>query len=232
MGAGGRVPLEERQLRTLLLRRRQVRRAGLAVGVAAVGTALQLAFAEDLLPSFSPLLVSGAASAIVALIATRRLVLGLDGVLYFQPPLPAAVAAVESGAIEVREAGNGRGRGAFATRDIKAGECLGDYPGILIDNATFLTRYPSGSPCEYGMAVDTEYVRDAAPDVALQRKSATLAFLNHARKNSESANVARYMRRRERRATFFAARDVRVGEELRFDYGAEFWRGREHQELP
>ena len=78
------------------------------------------------------------------------------------------------------------------------------------------------------MAVDDEYVIDGAPHVA-----DTSAFhpvhMNHSRRR---ANVKRYYRRSQRRVAFFTTRDVEVGEELLYDYGANYWRGREHLELP
>lgn len=45
-------------------------------------------------------------------------------------------------------------------------------------------------------------------------------------------NLVRFYARRERQIRFFATRDIEVGEELLYDYGPAYWRGREHLELP
>ncbi len=48
----------------------------------------------------------------------------------------------------------------------------------------------------------------------------------------DRANVVRYYDYPARSVLFFAKRDIQAGEELLFDYGRAFWRGREQLELP
>jgi SET domain-containing protein len=35
-----------------------------------------------------------------------------------------------------------------------------------------------------------------------------------------------------REVSFFASRDISAGEELLYDYGGKFWKGRSREELP
>ena len=44
--------------------------------------------------------------------------------------------------------------------------------------------------------------------------------------------MVRYKDPAAKRVSFFAARDIEPGEELLYDYGRGFWRGREEEELP
>jgi SET domain-containing protein len=53
--------------------------------------------------------------------------------------------------------------------------------------------------------------------------------LNHADKESEECNVVRLLD--EDRVAFFTSRDICSGEELLFDYGRNFWKGREDKKL-
>lgn len=49
--------------------------------------------------------------------------------------------------------------------------------------------------------------------------------LNHADKGTTLCNVIRSLE--DDRVAFFTSRDIMDGEELCFDYGANFWKGRE-----
>lgn len=81
---------------------------------------------------------------------------------------------------------------------------------------------------DYVMAIDRDTVIDAAAWVA-----ATDSFhpvhMNHSRNRP---NVVRYYERAAGRVAFFTTRDIQPGEELLFNYGAAYWKGREHLELP
>lgn len=60
---------------------------------------------------------------------------------------------------------------------------------------------------------------------ALDRSYYEPVFLNHADGGTDRCNVIRILEKD--RMAFFACRDVIEGEELAFDYGEEFWKGRE-----
>lgn len=78
------------------------------------------------------------------------------------------------------------------------------------------------------MAIDQDYVIDAADHVACTSTFHPV-HMNHSR---QRPNVLRYYSRGQGRVAFFAARDIRPGEELLYNYGGAYWAGREHMELP
>ncbi len=88
--------------------------------------------------------------------------------------------------------------------------------------------WPPPTQGNYATAVDDEWVIDAA-SLAPDTSTFHAVHMNHSRTR---ANVRRYYKRSERRISFFAARDIEVGEELLYDYGRAYWYGREHLEMP
>lgn len=128
----------------------------------------------------------------------------------------------------VRPTGDERGRGAFAACRIPRGALLGFYEGDLLDAAAFHARYAGrGRRPEHAIAVDGEFVVDGAERAKGGRF--TPAHMNHAK--GRRANVGRLHQWRRRRVMMFAKRDVLEGEELCFDYGRAFWKGREEDLL-
>jgi len=53
--------------------------------------------------------------------------------------------------------------------------------------------------------------------------------LNHADKGKEECNVVRILE--GNRVAFFTSRDIAANEELCFDYGSNFWKGRENSKM-
>jgi hypothetical protein len=219
---------QETTLRIALARRRRLRRAGLAIstGTVVAAAAALAAQSHTALPALPPApVLAGCAACVAAAAVLFRAEVGRDGVLYLsrRPPqlLPLAGGA---GDVRVRETGDVRGRGAYAAVRIPRWTCLGAYEGERLDNAAYFVRYGEGCGGAYAIGVDAEYVLDGR-DAALGDRF-TPAHMNHSRRRAE-VNVARVTMRRRREVLFYTTRDVEVGEELRFDYGRLYWRGRE-----
>ncbi|KAJ8604366.1 hypothetical protein CTAYLR_002562 [Chrysophaeum taylorii] len=139
-------------------------------------------------------------------------------VRYFRETAP----SLEPASIEVRATGDGRGRGAFATQAIPKGTFLGSYEGDILGSSDLLDRYATSDP-EYVIRVDANCFLDGR--AARRKSSFTPALMNHA----TAANVVRYCSsRRPPVVDFFADAEIPEGDELCFDYGDAFWRGRAH----
>ena len=80
-------------------------------------------------------------------------------------------------------------------------------------------RYPAGSLQEYCAQVTFNCYVDAR-DPAL---SGIARFSNH----SSTPNMTKRIRIKERRICLYALRDIAVGEELVWDYGASYWKSRD-----
>jgi len=68
---------------------------------------------------------------------------------------------------------------------------------------------------------------DAAALVGITGRFSAV-HMNHSRMR---ANVKRTKSMDFKRVSFYAARDIQPGEELLYDYGRQYWNGREGQEL-
>jgi len=175
------------------------------------------------------LLASTAAAAAVAKVILGDMfhITPHKGRLYMQVGVPSDGPPMQEGAVVVRPTGDVRGNGAFAVLPIPKGSYIVDYEGELLDWATFDQRFASGES-DFVMALDSEVALDASGLVPL---TATLSgvHLNHSRVRP---NVVRYYDYAAQRIKFFASRDIFPGEELLYDYGRAYWRGREQMELP
>jgi hypothetical protein len=111
------------------------------------------------------------------------------------------------------------GLGAFAAEPICAGSFVCAYQGERLSPREAGRRY-------YG--VDAEYLfRLAGSDlVDASRTDHFSRRINHAHHGTLRAVVD------QDRIRFYAARDVRAGEELNFDYGEEFWVAARHAPAP
>lgn len=223
----------ETTLRQELRRRSTVRRVGLAVSslvVAVSGIGALSSGVAGTIDASTLAALPGPLGAFVlasALTASRTMVFEVDHRLtpYVQLRTP-ELRPLMDGSVEVNSTGDARGRGAFAVCDIACNTALGWYEGELLDTAAFLMRYPASSEApEYAIAVDSEYVIDGR-DVA-KGCEFTPAHMNHA-SSTGLVNVRRVHHRWKRQVMFYTTKDVRAGDELLFDYGRAYWKGREH----
>jgi len=200
--------------------RRRMRSAGLAAGGGLVGAA------SLLLAPQHPEVVAAAAAAAAAV--------GRDSIAWALAAPPETPPLGEE-ALAVRAAG-AKGDGLFAAAAIEKDAYLLDYVGEVIDEAELYARY--GDPEDPRAAVGGAYVfevgDDAFVDGADPDRSNLARYMNHA--PAGAANVRRERlggplrlpgTRCDRGVRFFAARDVAAGEELCFDYGADYWRGKD-----
>ncbi|KAL4444023.1 hypothetical protein ABPG75_011760 [Micractinium tetrahymenae] len=197
---------------------------------AALSAQPQLPPLEDVLGAAACALLGGPLVALAAAKAALRDRFHVElhrGRLYLQAGLPASGAALPPNSVCVRPTGDARGNGAFAAAPIPAGTYLGDYTGELLDRAAFYARHPDGVG-DFAAAIDDEWTIDAATAVG-DVDNFHPVHMNH---SARRCNVARYYARSQRRIAFFTTRDVAAGEELLYDYGRAYWRGREHLELP
>jgi SET domain-containing protein len=135
--------------------------------------------------------------------------------------------ALSLGLVGVRDTGTGRGHGLFATAPLAEGAFLGDYTGDVLTQDKYLARYPA-EDARYVLAANTNYNIDAA----VAHRSSLLRYLNHSSAEPNCYyDVRRVRGRREKRVSFFTSRAVEAGEELRFDYGPQYWADRGEKPL-
>mmetsp|Transcript_62899 Transcript_62899/g.172774 ORF Transcript_62899/g.172774 Transcript_62899/m.172774 type:complete len:469 (-) Transcript_62899:124-1530(-) len=116
-----------------------------------------------------------------------------------------------------------RGRGLFVGSErIPLGMYLMDYGGELLNEPQFDARYPSGEGADYAVGIDSTQSGGQAVyiDAANPSMSNLARYMNHcdAAPNCRAATL-----RSPPRLMLFTTRDVEVGEELVWDYGARYW---------
>ena len=108
-------------------------------------------------------------------------------------------------------------------------------------------KFSISNAMDYVMALDGGMTFLDGYERAMDRSSFSPVHLNHADKGSVGCNCVRLLEAIETEdiddgsnnknggvpycVAFFTSRDIESGEELCFDYGANFWRGREEQKL-
>jgi len=120
------------------------------------------------------------------------------------------------------------GLGLFAVRPLRRGTFLMDYLGESLTEAEFTERYAEGGVADYGLELDGIAPWDAPVfvDARDPAKSNPARYMNHA--SDDNCNVRKVKQRLPFRALrLYAARDIQAGDELLWDYGPDYWRGRE-----
>lgn len=115
------------------------------------------------------------------------------------------------------------GYGAFADREIKKGEYIGEYVGVMrrcafwaVENE-FVFYYPNQAWQSFCIDAKTE--------------GNLMRFSNHSYKPNLDVKVA--ADKGLIHSTYFAARDISIGEQLTWNYGEDFWSRREPpQDIP
>ena len=193
---------DRQALRQLVQRDRLARRAGLLAGASFIGGGLAVGQASGVLDPGPLLGVIGVLGA-----------LAVANTLSFEesrPRLPPTHFAVAPSA--------GKGDGLFAQAPIEAGAFLFAYEGEALDEDALFERYPSGDGRYIACITDSLYVDGCDPS-----KSNEARWINHA--SPQNANLRWKKQRFGPRPAmrFYAQREIAAGEELTFDYKAEYW---------
>lgn len=137
----------------------------------------------------------------------------------------AALTRLPDSCFIVAETGDSRGRGLFAAAPIEAGRFLFDYEGEILSEAQFQQRYPKGIETDYSVRLELADVASAYLDAADPLLSNVARYMNH---DGASPNCVMWtITHPVPRCLLFTQIDVAAGEELVWDYGAEYWAGRE-----
>ena len=139
------------------------------------------------------------------------------------PPFPALETfPTASGSVEVRDTGTSKGFGAFCTKPLAKHAFLGFYEGEIRTNL-------SDCHADYIMSLDGGLTYCDGYQRAQDRKSFSPVHLNHCDGTLDECNCLRLLE--NGRVAFFTSRDIEVGEELSFDYGSNYWKGREDEKI-
>lgn len=162
-----------------------------------------------------------------------------------QPPVPSTEARPSEGtlgSIEVRDTGTARGCGAYVREgsDLPRHAFLGFYEGKTVRTRDELDRRVDerqrqgkgggGSGyMDYVMSLDGGVTFIDGYDRAQERSTFSPVHLNHVDGDQTGCNCFRLLEGTQ--VAFFTSRPIESGEELCFNYGKNFWRGREQEKL-
>ncbi|CAB9529322.1 expressed unknown protein [Seminavis robusta] len=152
------------------------------------------------------------------------------------PPADTFISEAIVQRIAIQSAGAEKGYGAFCVLEgIPQDTFLGFYPTtskIFRDLEQPLEQPIVDNGGEYLLSIDGGVTFLDGYERAQDRTVFSPAHLNHADSNSVGCNCVRLSSSEQPSlVAFFTARDIAVGEELCFDYGSNYWRGREDEKV-
>jgi len=131
---------------------------------------------------------------------------------------------------------DGRGNGLYvADTPIEAGTYLFDYAGRVLDQSAYDAKYPhatraDGPHADYAVGIVQPDGASMYVDAANPQESNLARFMNHA--EQEVANcVVWTVSLPAPRVLVFASELLAPGVELVWDYGADYWEGREAEKV-
>lgn len=138
--------------------------------------------------------------------------------------------------LEVKETGDGRGKGLYATKHFRKSEKIGEYLGHRINKKELVRRY-GGTLATYVLEVgEDSYLddRDGESPVAfsndavcvekmkelvasgIKSRRAYTAATDKSKRNS-------YVRSHGGRAFLYASKKIEPGQEITWSYGSSYW---------
>jgi len=146
------------------------------------------------------------------------------------PPVPEPGTQVSKQVLqsmEIRDTGTIKGFGVYCTRPLERHSFLGFYEGTLVESRKELDK--KKTPKDYVMSTDGGATFLDGYERAQDRMAISPVHLNHKDKDTEGCNCLRLLQGRN--VAFFTSRQIEVGEELCFDYGDNYWKGRESEKI-
>ncbi len=140
-----------------------------------------------------------------------------DRTILFGPDLEGK----ETRRLSLRKVNDRVGNGVFAEEDLTVGTYLGEYSGVYVavNETTKSNLYYFSTP-SFNIGISAEHAGNMT------------RFFNHSGEPNVGFNYVFYNDRWH--VVFFANRPISIGEELRINYGENYWKGHEDQldEMP
>ena len=134
--------------------------------------------------------------------------------------------------IVVKDTGTRKGFGAFATNTLDKHTFLGFYEGETINGRNNLECIlQNNSRKGYVLSLDGGATFVDGYQRAMDRTVFSPCHLNHEEQGTEACNCKRILLDDGKNVAFFTSRFIEIGEELCFDYGRNYWEGREQDKL-